>query len=360
LDIKSEDIDFYSGILPGEINTSKLGYTLGTTINWIVADNNSIIKSPEPRYSIFINGSQITDYESFGITRINPSNSQDWTVNFMINFDPKYGYQRGTYVFKIGFSEIGLESKNIEFNIFIKDFDIKIDIIYDKTFTQGESYPITVILTYVNITDTPLNATLAISNGYYDQAYLTLKGKYSVTQTYKFSNYLGFNQEGGLGDAVQNKMVTFEITVVFENGTTKTLVYQELTDSTGKAIYLLPADQTINIMEFKSIGVWFDSEDFSEIRKFTIDIGNQILVKIRENQDDIILSLTIIIIILLISIIGFYVYKKSRKKTSRRKDEKKEQTTQVIKITTSLIEQSQDEVEIEKKESLMNSKMRKR
>jgi hypothetical protein len=349
LAIGFNDVVYYSGIVSGEVNTSKLGYTLGGTIKWYVADNQSLISIPQIGIIVDINGSVVQNLEPRGITIYDPTLSSEWSLNFNIVFDPQYGYQRGTYIVRIAFNEAGFESQSIELVLIVKGFDIQIDISYEDTFIQGDDFPISVILTYVNKTDTPLNSTFAISD------YIFSIHSHIKSDKYRLSDYLMFDQNIGIGKAVQGNLVTFELEVTFQNGTIKKMQYQDLTDNDGKVEYIIPAEQTVNIIQFNSIGISLSNQDYSSLGKFTIEIGNKILVKLRENQDYIIFILTFLIIILLSIVLALFVYKRRRKEKKTEEVVEKPLTTPIIESITT-IEKIQPEISTEKEEPEVKDK----
>jgi LPXTG-motif cell wall-anchored protein len=170
-----------------------------------------------------------------------------------------------------------------------------------------------------------------------------------LSENYKLSEFLGFDQNIGIGNAVQNNLVTFEIEVTFQNGTTKIIQYQDMTDSTGKAEYIMPADQTVNIIHVQSIGISLSNQDFSSFGRFTLEIGNKIIIKIRENQDDIIMVLIGIIIFLLTLITVLFFYRRRKKGKRSQQKEIDKVLTPSIKHSVATIEKIQAEIASEEK-----------
>ncbi|MHA2364168.1 MAG: hypothetical protein ACXAC7_09440 [Candidatus Hodarchaeales archaeon] len=276
---------------------SKLGYTLGIELNWSISDNRSLVYSPI--FNVYRNSTQINNITNYGISFSSSSSSnKPWTLKLWIFFLPQNHYQRGWYNFTIDLSHYGVVNQTLtNLTMFLKGFDIKIDLEYDDVLIQDAEYTIKAIVTYVNG---------SLTNG--SPNLILLK---KITSIDSINTLV--QDEFDLFDNATGIPIEFIISIEFENGTTTIFQETTSTNAEGIAFYRISRGVTKEIKVINNISVELTNQEFSEefylpafSPQITIDVlSTQISTEETTTPPDIIDIALIMLLTAFIFIAGF-------------------------------------------------------
>ena len=280
--------------------TSKLGYRLGMLLVWKVSDNQSVILDAD--WQVYINGTLLTN-GTRGLLVVIPSaiGATNWTLLLWVDFLPEHAYAKGWYNLTVVFSHYGYVSRSLTALVYVKGFDLDIQVQYDPTLVQGATYVIKVIITYANGTNGATNASMNASlylirqntdlisvngnEGYLSQLNGDQMQKYGLTIRFYDGHLVPFQENGGdspgtlsPGDPAPDIPVTFKLKVEFTNGTVTTLQGTVLTNAQGIAVYELSKDLTKKIRAIQTLSVSAGGDAVSEPFELSVSIGSQVSV----------------------------------------------------------------------------------
>jgi hypothetical protein len=276
------------GLYANLTNTSKIGYTLDIDVDWRISDTNGQIL--DSLISIDLNKTHIENsaFGEYGIVIFGKSVGNElWVNKIRITFLPTHGYKKGWYDFNLTFSKYGYINKTLDFSLYIRGFDIKINLVFDPSLVQGTAYTIKAVVVYDN--GTIVNTSQLLR--------------------FKITSLQGINQN--IGDPVDGIDINFLISLTMLDESTMLLNETSPTNPNGEASYTISGDITANIASINSISAGIVGLDISEAN--IQNVVPNIEVQKVEPLNPLFIAIPVVIVIFLFLIGTLYFRRRSKK-----------------------------------------------
>ena len=224
------------GLYADLTNTSKLGFVLELDSNWLITDNSTQVST----YNTAVYRNSILLSEADGIYVTTGYNSQ-YSSKILMTFLPQFGYKKGWYNFSIDLTKYGFINQSVNFDLYIRGFNLVVTPTIPPRLTRGDPYTITIVVTYDNATAANLS-------------------------NQQFFKIAGMNQVPT--DPVNNISVNFfaSLTVKDANGNNQDTEINKTktTGSDGSVFFTIDADVTKNLVKINSISFGLAGSDYND------------------------------------------------------------------------------------------------